>query len=348
MTSTLRSIRWSGTLAASILATLGLLLPGLAHADTTTRLSAADNVGAALAWSTVSFELGTASTALLARDDVFADALSSGSAQGQLGAPLLLTNGDVLDPRVAVELERLGTSRVLILGGENAISGSVATGLDALGYDVERIEGPTRVETAIATAQRVLPNATHAVIARAYADGDDDPTRAFADTLASGAYASTAATPVLFTETNRLTTTLRSYLESGTIIEATVAGGTDAVSAAVVAELEDMGIEVTRASGPNRAATAVAMASDLGFTSAGASDRVVLIDGTSPDAWASGFPAAIQADGSGAPVVLSSGDTLPPETQAFLEDANGRIPLLCGPFTSAAACDAASEQMGNA
>src|SRR5205809_1596734 len=104
-----------------------------AAAGPTVRLAATDNISAAIAWSKFDHEDGTAPTALLARDDVFADSLSSGGAQGALPAPLLLTKSNSLDPRVSAELKRLGTRRAYILGGPGAISAGVESAVQSPG-----------------------------------------------------------------------------------------------------------------------------------------------------------------------------------------------------------------------
>lgn len=337
-----------------VLLALAMVVPlaGTAAAANTTRLTATDNVSAAIAWSQLTYSSGAADDALLAREDLFADSLASGSAQAQLNAPLLLTDGTVLDPRTLAELQRLGVSRVLVLGGPNAVEQTVVTTLETAGYTVERVNGATRIETAVALASKVYPTVTQAVIARAYSD-DSDPTRAFADTLATSNFAAATQMPVLFTESDRLTESTRAYLAASAVEFVTVAGGTDAVSDAVVNEInavldeKDAAADVVRVSGTNRFATASAMAGALGASTAGAADRVLLVDGARTDAWASGFAAAAQSAGSGAPLVLANGEELPPETAAFIGDADGRIPLICGPFTTPAACDAASTAMGN-
>ena len=340
----------SAALSAALLAAP---LAGTAGAAEVQRLQGDDAVSAALAWSTFSFAAGATDTVLLARDDVFADALASGSAQGRLDAPLLLTNGDVLDPRTLAEINRLGAQRVLILGGEEAISPVIEQTLTTMNLEVTRHAGATRIETAIAVAQDAFPTATQVVVARAYGT-EEDETRAFADTLATGNYAAAAEVPILFTESNRLTASTRAYLESSAVEFITVAGGVEAISDEVVAELEAI-LEakgangaVTRLAGANRFSTAVAMNAGLNIPTAGEADRVILIDGSRSDAWASGFAAAIQSTGSAAAVVLANGEGLPSESADYLADAGGRIPLVCGPFTTTAACDAAAAAMGNA
>jgi putative cell wall-binding protein len=328
---------------ATLLALFPLATP--ASAASTTRLSAMDNVGASLAWSQVAFNDGTAPEALLGRDDLFADSLASGAAQGALNAPLLLTDGDLIDPRVLIEFQRLGTSKVVILGGDVAISDGVEAQVRAAGFETSRVSGATRIETAIAIKDRFFPSATQAVVARAFAG--NDPTQAFADSLASGAFSAGTAIPILFTETDRLTGNTRAALEGSDIVRVTIAGGGAAVSDAVAAEIRSLGIEVVRVSGSNRAGTAVAMSVDRGFASAARAERIILTEGATPDAWADGFAAAVQSAGSGAPLVLSANAGIPGETRAFLSDGNGRIDLVCGPFVEASACTAASQELGN-
>ena len=350
-TARARALAVAAVLATALVASAALA-PGVASADTTTRLQAEDNVAAAIALSDLTFADGATDMALLGRDDLFADSLASGVAQGALDAPLLLTAPDALDPRTLAELQRLGVGTVLILGGDAAISPAVDQALQAAGLTTERVFGPTRIETAVAVAQRTFPVVTQAVVARAYG-GEDDPTQAFADTLATGAFSAATAVPVLYSDTDALAPTTRAFLESSDVEFVTIAGGTAAVSEAVEEEirgiLEDKGAtgDVTRLAGATRAGTAVAMAEGRGIPAAEAADRVLLVEGRDPNAWAPGFAAAAQAGGGGAPLVLAENDSVPPETADYLDGADGRIPLVCTPYVSEAACDEASRLMGN-
>jgi hypothetical protein len=127
---------------------------GQAEAAEVVRLEAGTNVDAAVAYSQQAFPFGT-DRALVARDDLFADSLTSGSLQGlDAGSPLLLTDPGGLSQATADELERLDVSRVTILGGTEAVSIQVETQLRDLGYEVDRVSGSTRIDTAIAIALR--------------------------------------------------------------------------------------------------------------------------------------------------------------------------------------------------
>jgi hypothetical protein len=79
----------------------------------------------------------------------FPDALAGSTLAGVLGSPILLTSGTSLSPAVALELKRLGVTKVYLLGGRAAVSESVFEALDSLdGVTVERVDGASRVQTA--------------------------------------------------------------------------------------------------------------------------------------------------------------------------------------------------------
>jgi hypothetical protein len=122
------------------------------------RVAGADRVATALAASqsavaTAGGDLGSrleAKAAVLARSDVFADALVGTPVAHADQAPLLLTGGDQLDPRVLAELHRLlpPTSHVILLGGTAALSPAVEQAVTDAGFLVDRKAGATRYETA--------------------------------------------------------------------------------------------------------------------------------------------------------------------------------------------------------
>ena len=70
----------------------------------------------------------------LASGTGFPDALSGAARAGSLGAPLLLTRPTDLPAVVRAELLRLRPDRVVVLGGEGAVSPQVETALHKLVY----------------------------------------------------------------------------------------------------------------------------------------------------------------------------------------------------------------------
>lgn len=307
-------------------------------------LDATDNVDRAIAvartlYPTAAFDRveDGPDVVLLGRDDLFADSLASGGAQGLLDAPLLLTGPAGLDPRTAAEIARLGAVEVVLLGGEEALPPLVADDLADAGVHVRRLAGASRIETAIAIADDVAPDATRAVLARAHAHpGSPDPTQAFADALAAGALAADLRVPLLLTEPDVLTPAVATYLADSAITEVVVVGGEAAVGPAVRDALTASGIRVVDAGGPTRAATAVAIATLRGAARAAEAAMVLVGDGEHPDAWADAFPAALWAARADAPLVLTAGAGVPGPTAEWL--AGGGDPPTCLSLVHPAAC----------
>jgi putative cell wall-binding protein len=259
----------------------------------------------------------SAGTVLIGRDDEFADAMASGLLQAD--SPLLLVPpAGPVPPRVLERLEELQPTTVVLLGGEQAISEDVRGDLEDAGYDVERTFGATRFETATAIAERAAPDPDTVLIARAFGDDAADPSQAFADALAAGGWAADQRWPILLTQTDELPATTREWLADRDVDTAYVLGGTAAVSAGVEAELADLVGSVERVAGGDRFSTAVEVAKERGADGADDVAHVVVVEGQDEDAWAGGFAAAGHSAAYDAPIVLTSGDDLPPATVEFL------------------------------
>jgi Cell wall binding domain 2 (CWB2) len=132
---------------------------------------------------------------VLARSDLFPDALAGVPLAAASTGPLLITPPTQLDGRVAAEMQRiLPLDRpVYLLGGTGALSQAVEEQVKALGYTtVTRLAGPDRFATALAIAiqvEQVLGEAPFVVLV---ATG-----RNFPDALAAGAAAGFGGVVVL-------------------------------------------------------------------------------------------------------------------------------------------------------
>jgi putative cell wall-binding protein len=99
----------------------------------TTRISGANRYDTAVAISQHAFPNPSAvNRVYIAVGTNFPDALAGAAAAAALGAPVLLTPTDSLPASVAAEIQRLGPSRIYILGGTAVISDNVANQLEAL------------------------------------------------------------------------------------------------------------------------------------------------------------------------------------------------------------------------
>ena len=309
------------------------------------------NVDVTVELSRATFPDEGAQRVLIGREDVFADSLASGVLQDE--GPLLLVPTDGPVPaQTTAEIRRLGATEAVVLGGESAVSAAVVDELAGEGLSVSRLSGPTRIETAIEVA-RQRPSATTAILARA-GGVEGNPSSGFADTLAAGGWAAAEGWPVLLTQTDQLTTSTRDYLAGSGITSINIVGGTAAVGQAVEDALVAMGMSVTRVSGADRAATALAIADARGLGVVADVERIILVDGFSEDAWAAGFGAAAQAEGGAvdpdsgaregapAPVVLGNVDSLPPATVDYL--APGPVAMTCA--VTPQVCDAGRVEIG--
>jgi len=286
-------------------------------------VAGADRFKTAVEASQLAFpEDGTCETAVIASGRNFPDALGGAALSGALNGPVLLTEPTSLPLVVAEEIERLGVSNVIIVGGTSAVSAGVKTAIDNLpGVSTERINGVTRYETAAMVAERTLdelgPDNSGRVMV---ATGQNFP-----DALAGAPLAAYAGTPILLVTKDVIPSATLDFLESNTPDSVIVLGGTGAVSADISAEIEDIigrPGAVERLDGANRYETAAEIA-QYGVDSYGMSwDRVALATGTNfPDALAGGAAQGLR----GSVVLLTRSTTLEAAPRVKLEDNAGEI-----------------------
>jgi putative cell wall-binding protein len=233
---------------------------------------------------------GCRSNAIIARGDLFPDALAASYLAGHANTGILLTNTNSIPASTLNALRNEGVRNVYLMGGTTAISGAVEAQLDGTqayscggipvpadpGPDtltVQRIGGATRFETAqmvaefpgldaggslLLTEDAVAPGRT-AILASGLN---------FPDALAAGPLAFRGAgksdpVPLLLTNQDSVPAVTLAALTNLGISNVIVAGGTSAVSDAAVAQLTSAGYSVRRIAGANRQATATALADAL-------------------------------------------------------------------------------------
>ncbi|MBW3618615.1 MAG: family 10 glycosylhydrolase [Actinobacteria bacterium] len=106
-------------------------------------------------------------TVVLARGDAaggYADALAGAVLAAHVDGPVLLTAPDVLPVETSAELDRLSPRRVILLGGERAISPAVERAVRGHTTTVERLAGADRAGTAVRVASLVGPRDTAFVV----------------------------------------------------------------------------------------------------------------------------------------------------------------------------------------
>lgn len=256
----------------------------------------------------------TASAVVLARADLYADALAGAPLAGQLDAPVLLTPGDRLHPSVAAEIGRLGAGTAYLLGGEGALSARMEADLAELGVaEVVRLDGANRYDTARQVAARLDSDEAFVVQGAAA-----DPARGWPDAVAVSGVAAFTGRPILLTEADRLPAETLQALREGGIGTVRVVGGTAAVSQAVRDAIAAEGLAVSSIAGPTRYETSVKVAT-FGIGEGMDPARTWLATGRDwPDALAAGPGAS--ADGG--VLLLADGAALDrsPAAARFLQD----------------------------
>lgn len=297
---------------AALLVATGSLTPRAATAATVVRISGSDRYGTAAEISRRAFADAPVSTVYLASGEAFPDALAAAPAAGG-DSPVLLTQRDRLPDSTTAELDRLQPDRVVLVGGERAISRSVELGVAGLtGANVERASGGDRYGTAATVARRSFEPS----LALAYVVTGE----AFADAIAAGAAGAVLGAPVLLVQRDSVPQPTREAIDALDPDRVVVVGGRNAVSEAVRAELA-----AERISGADRYATAAALARTV---SDGEEPVALLASGEAfPDAVAGGPAAAVL----GAPLLLTKAACMPPPTATALSDfANETLHVLGG------------------
>ena len=192
-------------------------------AGTVLRLAGPDRYGTAAQLAALTGGLGK--TVFIATGASFPDALGGSAAAGALGGALLLTGGSGLPVATASALTNGKPAKVVILGGQAAISPAVLSQVQALlvpGATVQRWSGADRYDTAAAISLGTYPQGA----STAYlASGTDYP-----DALAGAPVAALAGAPLLLTQRDCVPASTLAELARLGATKIVVLGGTSAVS----------------------------------------------------------------------------------------------------------------------
>ena len=152
----------------------------------------------------------------------YADSLSASSC----GLPVLLVAKDGLNASQKAFLSVNEFDRITILGGTNAVNSSIENELTEYG-SVRRLQGANREETSYKIAKEYFPQAEFALVAFSgnYPDG-----------LCGGLLGYLYKAPILLVSENRYQDA-RQYVESNTIYNGKVLGGTSVISDTTVCRI---------------------------------------------------------------------------------------------------------------
>lgn len=278
-----------------------------------------DRYQTAVALSAAHFPTGTTDVWLATGDD-FPDGLAASGIAGDRPGPVLLTPSNRLPGDVAAELMRLSPSNVWITGGTGVVTEKVVTAIKAAvpSATVERVAGADRFGTAAALSARFVDSADAAFVVTGLN---------FPDALAVGPAAALEDAPTLLATSKTLPAATATELARLRPSVVYVIGGPDVVGDTVASRISSItGGEVVRIAGPDRFATAAAIA-DRFFHATTSS--VVLASGLDfPD----GLSAGAVAGASDSPLLLVDANPTPPRVSldaarrvSWWLPANGRV-----------------------
>lgn len=245
-------------------------------------------------------------TVILANAHNYPDALAGAPLAGIINAPILITNADNLPEDTLTEIQRLSPTNILLLGGENSISERVAEKLSQNGYEVKRISGSNRYQTALEIAMDLRER--HATGTICIASGENYP-----DALALTPVAISQKSPILLSGRDTLDPYVKQAIMDWGIEKIVIAGGPSTISAEVEQELKALGSDVIRLYGDNRYDTAVNIARS-GLTDI---KSTFITDGSN---FVDALTAGPLAGKNNAAILLTSKTELPGVVKTYLKD----------------------------
>ena len=265
----------------------------------TERISGKDSVETALKISQKGWS--SAQTVILCEYSDYPDSIASTPFAVSLNAPILMTKGDSMDPRVVKELQRLKPQNVVLLGGIACLNSSIEKELEALSLKWERIGGMDRYETSILLAKRLSSDSL------ILANGDDFP-----DALSAATFAGIKQIPVVLTSTTLPDSVIR-YIKETDPKHIIVVGGEVVIPSKELTK-NNFTIE-TRLGGQDRYDTNAKVTSSMKDTYE--SDDLFLASGiTFPDAVAG----TVLASKLKAPLLLTEQNDIPPSVYSLMRE----------------------------
>jgi len=268
---------------------------------------------------------GQGENVILASGSDWPDSLVGSTLSRRTNAPMLLAGTDTLTPATQARIAARRPSRILVLGGEGAITSATAsaaasaTGRPAGSVTIQRFAGSDRFETAAQIASFLGIPATGRI---KIVSGENFP-----DALSAGSFAGASGTPILMTRSSSIPTATIEFLEknNAAIRHIDIIGGTGVIDDRVRAELGRYGT-VRRIAGPTRFRTNLEVIRT--YSGTGRLAPLVVNAEAFPDA----LSAAALGSMTGRPVILVGDRFLPAHTREFLVNNRERIddPALVG------------------
>ncbi len=205
--------------SAAVQAQLETFLPG---PETVARISGPDRYATSRAVVQFMNSQLALSNVIVATGRDYPDALAAVPAAGSTGGAVLLINGSALSLDTATRdlIDSLNRP-VTIVGGPGAVSDEIAQEITGLGVSVDRLQGPSRYDTALAIADEFFPQREFTYVATG---------TGFADALAVGWWASLQQVPLTLSRPTCVPLAVLDNIHDSLIGEYSLVGGTSVLS----------------------------------------------------------------------------------------------------------------------
>jgi putative cell wall-binding protein len=254
-------------------------------------------------------------TVIIARGDLYTDALSGGPLAAFEGAPVLLTRTSSLPASTLAELDRLNPDKAIILGGTGSVSSGVESQLKSMGIqNIQRIGGKDRFAVSAGVAEEMAEFSDTAIIASGLN---------FPDALSASGMAGYMGMPILLVGTNSVPDSIQTFIKNHPDIKHfIIVGGPATVSNGVKTKLSQLrsGAVVERIGGLNRYQVSINIA-NYGIDNYGMdlSSLVIARGDVFADALSGGPLAAY----TGAPILLTTSSKLEGNVSKYLTENQG-------------------------
>ena len=204
-------------------------LRGYATSGSIERIAGANRFATAAQISATTFGPGVA-VAYIATGKNFPDALAGVAAAGAAGGPILLSQPDQLPAETVAELNRLRPGRIVVLGAAGVVSDAVVNALAAhTPGSVTRLAGSDRYATAVAVSTGTFTSGDTVFVATG---------ATFPDALGGGPVAGGLPGPLLLVPASGVPASVAAELRRLDPDRVIILGGTGAVSASVVSQIQ--------------------------------------------------------------------------------------------------------------
>lgn len=176
--------------------------------------------------SLISKQMRSSSVAIVANGFSYADAVAISPYAAKMGYPILLTNDRSLVKVTASTIKSRGVKQTIVIGGESRINRTTYKQLPS----PTRVGGATRYDTAASIVNKYNMSTSNTYLSNGFA---------YADAVTGASIAAKKGKAFLFTNKNSLPDATRSAVGNKKITSFITIGGTNVISANVLAQLKN-------------------------------------------------------------------------------------------------------------